>query len=336
MGYRDQLKGDPLPWLLEDSTPAVKHLALRSLLNREKSDSEVLATRAAAMESLPISAILAAQQADGNWVKRGPGYAPKYTGTVWQVIFLDQLGADGHDPRIQAACEYVLRHSQAESGGFGASGTHLEAPPPPSRVVHCLHGNLLRALIGFGWLGDERVRRAIDWLAQAVLGQDVQYYKSGTTGPGFGCAANGALPCAWGAVKELRALALVPSQEKTSLVTEALKAGANFLLDHDLAHAAYPAFGGKISSDWFKFGFPLGYTSDILEALEVLVSLGYGADARIVPAVDFVLNKQDNMGRWKLEHSLNGKMWVDIEQKGRPSKWVTLRVLRVLKGVFGK
>lgn len=292
--------------------------------------------RGAAMESPPISATLAAQQAEGFWVKPGPGYAPKYTGTVWQVIILDQLGADGQDLRIRATCEYILKHSQAESGGFGASGTHLEGPPAPSRVIHCLHGNLLRALIGFGWSEDARVRRAIDWLARAVLGRDVSYYKSGTTGPGFGCAANGGLPCAWGAIKELRALALVLLQERTGLVAEAIGAGASFLLEHDLAHAAYPAFGGKISSDWFKFGFPLGYTSDILEALDVLVSLGYGTDPRLMPAVDFVLSKQDAMGRWKLEHTLNGKMWVDIEKKGQPSKWVTLRALRVLKGVFGE
>lgn len=336
MGYRDKLRGDPLPRLLEDDAPSVKHLALRTLLERGDEDSEVVAARVAAMKRPPISVILAAQQAEGYWVKPGPGYSPKYTGTVWQVIFLNQLGADGNDPRIQAACEYVLRHSQAVSGGFGASGAKLEAPPPSSGVIHCLHGNLLRALIGFGRLGDARVRLAIDWLARAVLGRDVHYYKSGTTGAGFGCAANGALPCAWGAIKELRALALVPAHERTGLTTEAVEAGASFLLEYDLARAAYPAFGGKISTDWFKFGFPLGYTSDILEALEVLVSLGYGADPRIMPAVDFVLSKQDAMGRWKLEHTLNGKMWVDIERKGQPSKWVTLRALQVLRGVYGE
>jgi len=62
------------------------------LLGRPPDDPEVVAARAAAMATDPIRAILAAQHADGWWVKPGPGYAPKYTGTVWEVIFLDQLG----------------------------------------------------------------------------------------------------------------------------------------------------------------------------------------------------------------------------------------------------
>ena len=44
-----------------------------------------------------------------------------------------------------------------------------------------------------------------------------------------------------------------------------------------------------------------------------------------------IIGKQDAHGRWRLENSLNGKMWVDIERRGKPSKWVTLRVLRVLQ-----
>lgn len=68
------------------------------------------------MEANPIAAILAAQHPAGYWEKPGPGYAAKYLGTVWQVIFLDQLGAEGSYARVRAAGEYVLSHSQAESG----------------------------------------------------------------------------------------------------------------------------------------------------------------------------------------------------------------------------
>lgn len=46
-----------------------------------------------------------------------------------------------------------------------------------------------------------------------------------------------------------------------------------------------------------------------------------------------MLSKQDGEGRWSMKHSLNGKMWSDIEKKGEPSKWVTLRALRVLKAI---
>jgi hypothetical protein len=112
------LNGDPLPWLLAADAPAVRHLALRHLLDQPEDAPEVQTARDAAMHADPIAAILAAQQPEGYWVKPGPGYAPKYRGTVWQLSFLDQLGADGRDAQVQAACEYVISHSQARSGGF--------------------------------------------------------------------------------------------------------------------------------------------------------------------------------------------------------------------------
>ena len=67
--------------------------------------------------------------------------------------------------------------------------------------------------------------------------------------------------------------------------------------------------------------------------MEVLTALGYGADPRLTAALDLLLSKQDEQGRWPLEYTYNGKTWADVEQRGRPSKWVTLRALRVLKRV---
>ena len=86
-----------------------------------------------------------------------------------------------------------------------------------------------------------------------------------------------------------------------------------------------------MSGEWFKFGFPLSYTSDVLEALQAVSEAGYARDPRLKKAIDLVLSKRDAEGRWLLKHSLNGKMWIDFESKGKPSKWVTLRALRVLK-----
>ena len=88
-----------------------------------------------------------------------------------------------------------------------------------------------------------------------------------------------------------------------------------------------------MSASWFKLGFPLGYWSDILETVTNLVDLGLGGDPRLAPALQWIAAKQDGQGRWKLENSLNGKMWTDIEAKGRPSKWITLRALRVFKKI---
>ena len=331
MSGEEWLERDTIGWLLEPDNPPVRLLALRNLLDRDPEDAECIETQQAVMTYPPIRASLEAQYPEGYWVKPGSGYSPKYRATVWQITFLEQMGADGNDLRVRRGCEYVLNHSQAETGGFGASGVHT-SHPPPSSVIHCLNGNLVRALLGLGWWGDGRLQQAIEWEAQAITGKGgVRYYQSGTSGPGFSCAVNGTEPCAWGAIKALRGLARVPAAERSLLVQEAIQTGVEFLLGHDLVQADYPAGNGRISSSWFKLGFPSGYVADVLQNLEVLSELGYLADARVHPALEWLLSKQDVRGRWKNEYSYHGKLWADIEHQGQESKWVTLRALCVLK-----
>jgi hypothetical protein len=331
----DGLRADPLPWLLDESASAVRHLALRQLVGRAADDPDVLDARVAAMRSNPIAAILAAQDPAGWWVKPGSGYLPKYTSTVWQVVFLDQLGADGADPRIQAACSYLLDHAQTPNGGFGAV-TSGAGRPPPSAAIHCLNGNLLRALIGFGWLDDERVGRSIDWQAAAITGEgEIRFYRSSLPGPGFRCGANEGLPCAWGATKAVLALARIPVGRRAPHVQRALEAGVAFLLSRDPAAADYPmGYGGtKPNGSWFKLGFPSGYVADVLQVLEAVCEAGAGGDPRIDSAIDWIVAQQDELGRWTNRYAYAGKMICDIDVPGQPSRWVTLRACRVLKAV---
>jgi hypothetical protein len=334
------MRADPRPWLLDGSV-GVRHLALRWLLDRPADDPEAASARAVAMAEPPISSILEAQDPAGWWVKPGPGYAPKYTGTVWSLIVLEQLGADPADPRIAAACEYVLAHTWVPGQGFGCSGSHRDdRPPPPSSLLHCLNGNLVRALVAFGRLDDPRVAAAIDWQARAVTGgaEAPRYYASGTSGPGFACAINEGLPCAWGAVKAMRGLAAVPPARRTPRVEAAIDAGVSLLLSVDPATAAYPAgWGGTVSRAWFKLGFPSGYVADVLQVAEVLVELGRVREAagRLRGLADLVLAKQDADGRWRNEYGYRGRLWADVDEQGAPSPWVTLRACRVLRAVLG-
>ena len=97
-------------------------------------------------------------------------------------------------------------------------------------MIHCLNGNLLRALIGFGWLDDERVRRALAWQAAAVTGEGMGRWYAPTPGPGLSCGANSGGPCAWGATKVVLALARVPAQRRDPEVAKALAAGASKLI----------------------------------------------------------------------------------------------------------
>jgi hypothetical protein len=329
-GWRQALRDDPLPWLLEPSDPAVRHLTLRLILDRDESDPDVREAQRSAMRNGPISVILDHQDPEGYWVKPGPGYAPKYTGTVWSLMFLDQLGADGSDPRIQKAGDYVLAHTQADIGGFGASGQET-GRPTPSTVYHCLNGNLLRALIGFGWIDDSRVERSIEWQARSITGEDfTAYARSATAGPGFACGINGQLPCAWGATKALRGLARVPAARRLPHVQRAIDQGVEFLLSRDPSIADYPT-QSKISSNWFKLGFPSGYVADSLQVIEVLTELGYGRDPRLSNAIDWIISLQDARGRWKNRNAYRGRLWLNMEIPNASSKWVTLRACYVLK-----
>jgi hypothetical protein len=333
--WTHDLPDDPLPWLLDESAPAVRHLALRRLLDRPADDPGVEAARAAAMQTDPIAAFLAAQNEAGWWTKPGAGYGPKYSSTVWSVIFLDQMGADGADPRIRRACEYVLEHAQTTSGGFGAVAAR-EQIPPPSTVVHCLNGNLVRALVGFGWLDDERVQAAVRFQAAAITGEgEIRFYRSSMPGPGFRCGANDGEPCAWGAAKALLALARIPGARRSQEVQRAVDAGIEFLLSRDPAIADYPMGYGntKPNGSWFKLGFPSGYVTDVLQVLEALCEAGAAGDRRLDNSIAWLLSQQDAGGRWANRYAYESKMVVDIDAPGRPSRWVTLRACSVLKAV---
>jgi hypothetical protein len=323
-----------LDWLLERSDPGVRYLVLRDLL--EQGDPELAAARSEAHEKGPISTVLAEMKEDGYWVKPGPGYSPKYTGTVWSMILLAQLGASAaQDARIERACEYVLDHALTEGGQFTTSGA-------PSSTADCLQGNLCAALVDLG-CDDPRLERAFEWMARSVTGEGVaplndrsaavRYY-SGKCGPRFACGANNKLPCAWGAVKVMLALSKWPKERRTPVIGRAIQEGVDFLFSTDPALANYPSgYSDRPSRNWWKFGFPVFYVTDVLQIVEALVVLGYGHDPRLTNALNVVREKQDIQGRWVLEYDYTGKTWGDFGAKNQPNKWVTFRALRALKAV---
>jgi hypothetical protein len=337
--WRDKLLGDPIPWLLESDPeqPAIRYFTLRDVLGYAEEDSEIRQSKKAIYLTGPVPRILAAQQAEGYWFKPGPGYSPKYQSTVWQIIFLAQLGADASDSRVKAGCEYLLGHTLSKNRWFSYNGA-------PSSFIHCLAGNLETALIDLGYLKDKRLQGAIEKHARFVTGAGIapleskdadERFYSYTPGPLFKCGPNAGKSCGWGAVKSMNAFSKVPAAKRTPTLNKAIQQGIDFLLSRDPAVADYPiGFGDKPSSTWYKFGFPLGYNADVLQSLEVLATLGVDSNPCVKHALDFILNKQDRQGRWKMEYSLNGKMWADVEKKGSPSKWITLRALKVLKAVY--
>jgi hypothetical protein len=153
----------------------------------------------------------------------------------------------------------------------------------------------------------------------------------------FACGANNNLPCAWGATKVMLAFGRLPEIRRTPLIKTAVQQGVDFLLGTNPVKAEWPSgWAVKPSSNWWKFGFPVFYVTDILQVVEALVGVGYGGDPRLSDALELIRRKQDDQGRWMLEHDYTGKTWGDFGSKKQPNKWVTLRALKVLKkGIAG-
>jgi hypothetical protein len=321
-----------LDWLLEPEDTGVRYVALRDLV---KAGGEELETaRKKAHKEGPIASILEKMEKEGYWVTPGPGYNPKYTSTVWSIILLAQLGASVNaDARINTAYNYILDQAFCEAGQLSANGA-------PSGTADCLQGNLCEALLVLG-CRDARLDKAYEFMARSVTGEGIapmthktaplRYY-AGKCGPNFACGSNDKKPCAWGAAKVMLAFSKLPKEKHTPVIDRAIAAGVDFLFSKDPADADYPSgYAAKPSGNWWKFGFPVFYVTDILQIVEALVGLGYGRDPRLARALDLVREKQDAGGRWLLEYDYTGKTWVDFGPKKTPNKWVTLRALRVLE-----
>jgi len=334
MSWEEQLKGDTISWLLEENDPGVRYLAMRDLLDLSADDVNLVSTQKKAHGEGPIASILAEMDDSGYWVEAGPGYYPKYRGSVWSILMLNQLGASiALDERIQRACSHMLENALTENGQFNTSGT-------PSSTADCLQGNLCGAMLDLG-IRDPRLDKAFEWMACSVTGEGVapmseknaslRYY-AGKCGPGFACGANNKLPCAWGAVKVMLAFGKLPVGKRTPIIENAIQQGIEFLLGIDPSEAAYPSgWSAKPSGNWWKFGFPVFYVTDLLQNIEALVRLGFGKEPRLSNALDLIRGKQDEKGRWLLDYDYAGKTWVDFGKKKQPNKWVTLRAAWVLK-----
>ncbi len=321
-----------LQWLLEAKDIGVRYLALRDLVQTDT--AELTAAKKKAHAEGPIAQVLANMARDGYWMRPGAGYNPKYRGTVWAIMLLAQLGASTEmDKRLATACSYVLENTLTEQGQFTINGS-------PSGTIDCLQGNLCAALLDIG-SEDPRLGKAFEWMARSVTGDDVSpaedkeaslRYYAYKCGPIFSCGANGKLPCAWGAVKVMLAFSKLPKGKRTPPINRAIKTGVDFLFSKDPAGADYPCRGGaKPSRNWWKFGFPVFYVTDLLQNVEALLGLGYGKDPRLQNALTLIREKQDTQGRWLLEYDYAGKTWLDFGLNKQPNKWVTLRALRVLK-----
>jgi hypothetical protein len=176
---------------------------------------------------------------------------------------------------------------------------------------------------------DHRVQQGIDWLAKYQRFDDGIEEKPAGWPYDKKDVCWGTHTCHMGAVKAVKALSAIPPNKRSGEVKNTIEKGADYLLQHHIYKRSHD-LSQVAKASWLQFGFPLMWKTDALDMLQMLTNLGY-RDQRMQEAIDLLISKQDSEGRWTLETTFNGRMLVNIEQRGKPSKWITLNALRVLK-----
>lgn len=320
------LRVDTMDWLLEGDNPSVRYWALRDLLGLDEGVSEVLEARLEIMNSRPVASILRSQNPAGYWVHEEDMYLPKYTATTHQLLLLAEMGAT-RTPMIEKAIEQVYRF-QRNSGHFLTELPKSEKGQ--DSVVKdgcCFDGNILLYLNHFGYLEDPLTQKLLDFI--------YDYYDDVNTG--WRCRAYPINPdavfpvnCYMGATKILKAFSMIPPEKRSHRMRTIINHETEKILENRVYKYLRNTDGSrKDKYGWKRFGFPLFYQADLLEIMMTLTRLGVHDD-RMSDALMIIKETQQKDGKWLLKDGFNGKMWTGIEEKNKPSKWITLRAMYVL------
>jgi len=336
-------------WLLEDDNQPVKYLTLMKILDFDEQDKDVISSKNQIMSYRPIKEILKNQKENRYWfdAKKDQNYK-KYLGTFWQLIFLYELNAL-NNIQIENAIEHIFSTAQAPNGGFSITGTN-------SGVITCLTSNILRALIHFNYWDDERTKIALEHLMSEYVDKD-GYIRCRMYGLRSSCYMT--IP------KILFALSAIPKKERTSRIKKGIDQCVKILLENQvykyvpeknsewLKYASEKKLKGRefveerkkfieknlpmkkiAKAGWTKFGFPLSYNSDILDAMRSLVSVEIKYSTEMDSALEQIKSKQKK-GKWINEKLIRSPMYTQIEPYQGESKWITLHALTVLKHFKG-
>jgi hypothetical protein len=257
--------------------------------------------------------LLALQDADGTWA--GAMYSPKWTSTTYTMLLLRQLGLPAENERARAACRVLL-----DRGLFGDGGISFGW----GRSETCVTSLVLSILAAFRF-DDERVERLVDRLLAEQMEDG-----------GWNCRRpRGATHSSMNTtILALEALLLYEGHRASATgrlaqVREAQVRGREFLLAHRVyrSHRA----GGTIRAEFARMAFPPQWHFDFLRALDHFCAAGAPLDERLSDAIDLLVKKRRPDGRWELEHRYRARDWFQLERIGTPSRWNTLRALRVLE-----
>ena len=328
--WKALLKADPTNWLLEEENPSVRYFALKQILDRPEDDPDVLQAKSEIMQYGIVPEILQKQQEPVYLQTYHRFYTYKYKGLVWSLITLAELGASPA-PQIREQCEYLLKYSQEmQDGGFSQNTAVKTGGGRITEVIPCLTGNMVWSLIRFGYIDDPRLQKGIDWLTRYMRFNDG--IEDDPQVPPYDRLEMcwGRHTCHMGVVKALKALSAVPEEKRTPAVQDTIHKAAEFMLTHHIYKRSHD-LNRTAKPGWLRFGFPLMYQTDVLEILDILSGLGV-RDARMDDALELVVSRQDDTGRWRVGNTYaSDRLLVPFGQKGDQSKWLTLRAMRILK-----
>ncbi len=294
-----------IQWLL-DSDPSIRWQVMRELIDEP---GEVVAAERSrvAAEGWGVR-LLNLQGSDGQW--GGGAYIfPGWTSTTDTLLLLRDLGLDSTSERARRAVALVRDNST-----WGPEFD--EAPFFEGEVEPCINGRVLASGAYFGEASD----RLVDRLLREQL-QD----------GGWNCAAPPSRRSSFHSTICVLEGLLEYEKAKgaTTGVTDARLRGQEYLLERSMFRSR--STGEVIDPDWTQFSFPTRWHYDVLWGLDYLRRADLEPDQRVAEAIDLVEKKRDGDGRWPLENPHAGDAHFDMEDGvGKPSRWNTLRALRVL------
>jgi hypothetical protein len=302
-----------IQWLL-DSDPSIRWQVMRDLTDAP--DEEVVSERAKVATEGWGARLLALQGADGSWA--GAAWNRGWNSTMHVLMMLRDMGLDPASDQARRAVGLV-RDRVTWQGWAEYDGN----PFFSGEVEPCINGQVGAVGAYFG----QDVRGIVDRLLSEQLPDG-----------GWNCeAANGSTRSSFNTtICVLEALLEHECAVGTSPnVTEARFRGQEYLLERRLFRQRSTGEvierDRKGGADWTRFAFPTWWHYDVLRGLEYLRRAGVVPDDRVTEAIDLVASKRVSDGLWLLDVQYPGEMPVEIDEgEGRPSRWNTLRALRVL------
>jgi hypothetical protein len=305
-----------IDWLL-DSDPSVRWQAMRDLT--DTAPQEIAAERARVATEGAGARLLALQADDGRW--GGAAWNRGWDSTMHALWLLREMGLDPASAQARRAVGLVRDHVTWQGCGPEECDRN---PFFFGEVEPCINGQVAASGAYFG----QDVRGLVDRLLGEQLSDGGWNCEAvdGSTRSSFNTTM-----CVLEALLEYE-----QSVESHPDVTEARLRGQEYLLERRLFRRR--STGEVIERDrkggaiWTRFAFPTWWHYDVLRGLEHLRRAGVVADRRVAETVELVASKRGADGRWLLDVRHAGRMPVEMDEgEGRPSRWNTLRALRVLR-----